>query len=120
MRTSESSEVVEGSERHEVGRVNRRADGVGVAYDLAMVELDGTEIGDADEVEIVGGHHDRRAGGADVLEELKDAPRRSLIEVSGWLVGDEQERIIHERPGDGDALLLAARQLSRIGICFRG
>jgi hypothetical protein len=35
------------------------------------------------------------------------------IEVAGRLVGQQQHRLVGQRPGDGDALLLAARQLRR-------
>ena len=34
------------------------------------------------------------------------------VEVAGGLVGEDHRRFGDERPGDGDALLLAARQLA--------
>jgi hypothetical protein len=35
------------------------------------------------------------------------------IEGAGRLIGQDQQCLIHERPSDGDALLLASRQLAR-------
>ena len=35
------------------------------------------------------------------------------VEVAGRLVGEEQRRLVHQRAGDGDALLLAAGELAR-------
>ena len=36
---------------------------------------------------------------------------RAAVEGAGRLVGEQEARVVHERPRDGDALLLAARQL---------
>ena len=36
------------------------------------------------------------------------------IEVAGRLVADQERRVGHQRAGDGDALLLAARELGRL------
>ena len=67
----------------------------------------------ADELEVVRRHEHRRARGVDVAQQLEDAARRAFVEVAGRLVGDEHERIVHERARDRDALLLAARELAR-------
>src|SRR6266478_671039 len=45
------------------------------------------------------------------LEQRQDFVRGRGIEVAGRLIGDEQCWVGHQRAGDGDALLLAARQL---------
>ena len=37
--------------------------------------------------------------------------RRRGVERAGWLVGQQDARIVDERASDGDALLLASRQL---------
>ena len=42
------------------------------------------------------------------------------VEVSGGLVSEQQRRIVGERAGDGDALLLAARELRRIVMAALG
>ena len=60
---------------------------------------------------VVGDHDDRRAGVVDLVQEIHDLLRGRRVEVAGRLVGEDQARRDGERPGDGDALLLAARQL---------
>src|SRR5689334_21925344 len=47
------------------------------------------------------------------LEQLQDLLARFAIEVAGRFVRQQQRRIAHERARDGDALLLAARELTR-------
>src|SRR5688572_20196289 len=42
--------------------------------------------------------------------------RRRLIEIPGWLVAQNEARLPNQRTRDGDALLLAARQLARAVI----
>ena len=51
--------------------------------------------------------------GVDLAEEVHDLERQVGIEVAGGLVGQDDGRIVDERPRDRDALLLAARQLHR-------
>jgi hypothetical protein len=45
------------------------------------------------------------------VEQLQDAFRHQLVERGGDLVADDELRLGGQRPGDADALLLAARQL---------
>jgi hypothetical protein len=47
-----------------------------------------------------------------VEQQRRDNRRRGLIEVAGRLVAEHQARLVDERARDGDALLLAARQLA--------
>src|SRR6202040_1941856 len=63
---------------------------------------------------VVRGHEHRGAAVVDLEKELDDPPRRVGVQVAGGLVGDEDARPVHERAGDGDALLLTATQLVRI------
>ena len=66
------------------------------------------------EVEIVGGDHGGDSGLANEAQELlEDALGRRWIEVAGWLVGQKDLGAVRHGPRDGDALLLAARQLRR-------
>ena len=65
-------------------------------------------------------HDDDGAAGVDVAEQLEDAAGGALVEVAGRLVGDEDRGIVHQRPRDGDALLLAARELARVGAALGG
>ena len=48
-----------------------------------------------------------------VAHEAEDLAAGAAVEVAGRLVGEDHLRPAGERPGDGDALLLAARQLAR-------
>jgi hypothetical protein len=61
----------------------------------------------------VRGHEHSGAEGVDLDEELDDLPARHRVEVPGWLVGDEQRRVVHQRPGDRRPLLLSAGELAR-------
>ena len=63
---------------------------------------------------VVGRDQRRAALAADQVEELgEDDVGGMLVEVAGRLVGEHQRRLVGERAGDRDALLLAARQLRR-------
>jgi hypothetical protein len=61
----------------------------------------------------VGGHDDGRAGAVDPVDQLHDPDGGLGVEVAGRLVGEQQGRMVDERPRDRDALLLTARQLVR-------
>ena len=65
------------------------------------------------DVGVVGRHQDRDAELVDPEQELDDLPADQRVEVAGRLVGDDQPRVVDERPGDRRALLLAAGQLAR-------
>ena len=66
---------------------------------------------------IVGHHADRRAGLVELLQQLHHRFAALGIEVPGRLVGQQDDRLAGDRPRDGDALLLPARQLA--GQVFR-
>ena len=57
--------------------------------------------------------HDRRAGAVDAVEQPHDADRRGRVEVSGRLVGEQDQRPVHERACDRHPLLLTAGELGR-------
>src|SRR5262249_28281906 len=48
--------------------------------------------------------------------QLQDLPRDEGIEVPGGLVGDDDPRVVDQRPCDRGSLLLAARELARVLI----
>ena len=50
------------------------------------------------------------------LEDVHDLDARSRVEIAGRLVRQQQLRIVDERAGDCDPLLLAAGQLIRMVI----
>ncbi len=56
---------------------------------------------------------DRPAVGVQLAEHRHHLLRRGRVEVARRLVGEHQRRVRHDRPGERDALLLAARQLVR-------
>src|SRR5688500_591652 len=61
---------------------------------------------------IVGHDQDRRARlFVQLLEELDKAGPGSTIEVTGWLIGEENTRGVRKCAGNGHTLLLAARKL---------
>ncbi len=57
------------------------------------------------------GGEPRRADDGD--QRLEDVRRGVRIEIAGRLVGEEEARRVGNRAGDGDPLLLAARQFGR-------
>ena len=62
----------------------------------------------------MGGDQGAQALLRDEAEEFGvDAGGRFGVEVAGGLVGQQQQRAVGERAGDGDALLFAARKLRR-------
>ena len=48
------------------------------------------------------------------LQQVDHGGGRALVEVAGGLVGQQQARLVDHRPGDGDPLALATRQLRRL------
>ena len=64
---------------------------------------------------VVGDHYERTVGGRrELVHHGEDVGRRGLIQVAGRLVHQYQTGIGDQRPGDGHALALAARQLARL------
>ena len=84
-----------------------------VAHD-PPVGQDDQPVGVGGGAGLVGDHHDRLAElvrrSAQEREHLGGGGR---VEVAGRLVGEHHRRLVDERPGDGDALLLAAGELRR-------
>lgn len=56
----------------------------------------------------------------EVDEDLEDGVAGCAVEVAGGFVGQEEGGFVDERAGDGDALLLAAGEVCRVGIQFFG
>ena len=79
--------------------------------DVAVAHLDDAP-GIARNVGLVG--HDQHGDAlvVELLEESHDLDRCSAIEIAGGLVGQEQRWLGHECAGDGDTLLLTARELA--------
>ena len=56
----------------------------------------------------------------DVLDEAQDAPGRGGVQGGGGLVAQEHLGVAGQGPGNGDALLLPAGELHRIGVGLVG
>jgi hypothetical protein len=64
---------------------------------------------------VVSDHQDRLLQLArQLLEQVQDLVRAAAVEVSRRLVAEQERRVGHDGAGDGDALLLPARQLPRL------
>ena len=64
-------------------------------------------------------HHDGGAGRIDLAKQQVDRVRRFLVEVTRRLIGQQHERIVHQRARNRDALLFTTGQLARIRGRFR-
>src|SRR5438094_6990969 len=87
-----------------------------IAADKTVAECDDARrvLGDVGLV-----RHERDADAALDVQLLKDAHHLDAgarVEVAGRLVGEQQRRVVHQRAGDGDALLLPTRELIRMVI----
>ena len=60
----------------------------------------------------MGGHDDDPTGSGERAERSEDPVDLHVVEVGGGLVGEEQRRVVDERPGDGHPLLLPAGQVT--------
>ena len=87
-----------------------------VTDDPAALDLDDAAAHLVHDVGVVGDHHDRRAGAVDPVQQAHDLDRGVRVEVSGGLVGQQDQRPVHERPGDGDPLLLTTGELVRVAV----
>ncbi len=59
-------------------------------------------------------HDDGRATAMDVLDQLHHSASHLRVQIAGRFVSEQQPRLSDQSTRDGDALLLAARQLRRI------
>ena len=73
-------------------------------------------VGRGGDLGVVGDEDDRPAGVVELVEQRHDLGAGMAVEVAGRLVGQDQRGFGDDRPGDGDALLLAAGQLGRLVV----
>ena len=66
------------------------------------------------------GDHQRGAALRDLLQALLQRPLGAAVEGRGRLVEDQDRRVLEQDAGDGDPLLLAARQLETALADLRG
>ena len=85
-----------------------------LSHDFAAAQMDGA-VGSGREVMVMGGRDD---GYASCVREVRQQEEYTVavagIEVAGRLVRQDQPRPAVKRPGDGDALHLAAGELPGI------
>ncbi len=84
-----------------------------VAFDLAIPHVNDA-LGVGRHVAVVRDDDDREPRRVQLLEHPQDFFARPRVEVSGWLVGQQKLRPVHERACNGDALLLTAGHLARL------
>jgi hypothetical protein len=72
-------------------------------------------VGDRRDRRVVRHHHQRGFSRLTHLQQqIEDVLTVGGVEISSRLVGEDERRVVGQRPGDRDPLLLAARQLRRI------
>ena len=96
-----------------VARISCARGGAEVADDVAVGE-EQHAVGDRRGVRVMGDHDGGLAERVDrAAQQREDLAAGRGVEVAGRLVGEHDARPRDERPGDGDALLLAAGELGR-------
>jgi len=68
------------------------------------------------DVALVGDEHDRIALPVKTVEQGHDLGAGGRVKVSGGLVGQQDRRIVDQRPGDGDALPLSAGEFAGLVV----
>ena len=78
----------------------------------AVIEEDSPVREPADE-RVMGYEENRLPIGMKLLKDVEDHRFVLGVQVAGWLIGQDQFRLIDQGSGDGDPLLLAAGELGR-------
>ena len=91
-----------------------------VALHPAVAQMD-LPAGEGGHRRIVGDQHQGGPlAGAQLGQQLQDAAAGGAVEVAGGLVGEQDRRPGGEGAGEGDPLLLAARELARVVVAAVG
>ncbi len=86
----------------------------GLLHDAAVTKRD-RHVGNRGDLGIVGDEDERRASRAvDLQQQVDDVAAGRAVEIAGRFVRQQDRRVVGERAGDRDALLLAARELRRV------
>src|SRR6267143_6610874 len=86
-----------------------------IAFDLAVAQADGA-AGGVGNVGVVRNKDERFALRVQFVEELHDLGAGNRVEIAGRFVGEDDERVVDERAGNGHALLLATGKLEGLVI----
>src|SRR4051812_41704560 len=81
--------------------------------DHASVEEMDSALGMPGVARIVRDHADSRSGLVELSEQVHDRLTALRVEIAGRFIREQDERLARNRAGDGDALLLATRELAR-------
>jgi hypothetical protein len=87
-----------------------------VANEATTLEADDATAQRGDDVRVVRCYQYSDSEPIDVHQELHDLPADERVEVSGWLIGNEQLWIANNGACDSGALLFAAREFRRVAI----
>src|SRR6185312_11923430 len=80
-----------------------------IAFNPPVPQTDGT-MGTEGNVVIMRDENDGFALPVEFIEQFQNFHTGCRIQIAGGFVGEDDERIVDQRTGDGDALLLAAGQ----------
>ena len=80
--------------------------------DTAFIDCDQPVISLGDQGVVVCCEQHCRPGRVDLFEESQNIDCEMRVEVAGGLVGEDERRLRHDRPGDRDTLFLTARQIT--------
>ena len=88
----------------------------GRLHHVAVIERDGAAADVPHQFAVVRRDEHGRAAGVDVTEQVHDLEREIRIEVAGGFIGQDERRLVDQRPRDRDALLLAAAELQGVRV----
>src|SRR4029077_18081512 len=77
-----------------------------VSENLSALDRNHAPAHDVNDFAVMPRHQDRGPARIDLQQQLDDFPGGRLVEVPGRFIGEEDPRIVDERPRDRDPLLL--------------
>ena len=81
-----------------------------------MIQAERAAADPANQLAIVSGHQDRGPSCIDLAEQVHDLERQIRVEIASGLISQDDDRIVDQRPRDGNPLLFASRQLHRVCV----
>jgi len=103
------------------GPLDARRDGYRAWPDRPAVAQGQADVGERGQVGVMSDEQQCRAARAlDAQQQVHDVTAGRRIQIAGRLVGEHDDRIVGQRTGERDALLLAARELRRVMVSAIG